>query len=50
MLLAQAALMLAGLANGGTSTALGGALLLASLWFMGANIGWFFRKRMEGGE
>lgn len=47
VLLAQIACMAAGLALGGASTAVGGALLLASLWFMGANLGWLFHVGKE---
>ena len=49
MLLAQIALIMAADANGWTATPTGGALALASIWCLGANLGWFFRDIAGGG-
>lgn len=43
----QIACLAAGIALGGASTAAGGALLLASLRFTGANLGGLLRLRKE---
>ena len=50
MLVAQLALMAASAACGWAATPEGGALLLASLWCMGANLGWLIRERVGGDD
>ena len=47
MLVAQVALIAASIRCGGPSTSVGAGLLLASLWCMGASIGWLVHGRNE---